>query len=89
MTSTTAAPIAPLAVRGLMPDNYLKLIQDQLGRKKTRVYSDSVISDVVRSARTTHPIWPIVLKLAQTEKLRRDEETRLNEEYLRSLEQKK
>lgn len=84
MTATTAQDIAPLAVRELMPVNYLKTIQSQLAKKSARTYSDSVISDVVNKARTLHPIWPLALKLAKAEKSRRDKEAALNAEYLRT-----
>lgn len=84
MTSTAVPEIAPLAVRDWMPGNYLKQIQAKLQRQKIRLYSDSVISDVVRNGRSTHPIWPIVIKLAKAEKQRRVIEQQLNEEYLRS-----
>jgi hypothetical protein len=88
MTAPTTLGIAPLAVRSLMPANYLKRIQQELGRRKSlRQYSDSVISEVVIKGRTTHAIWPVVLKIAQAEKARRDEEQQLNAAYLLQQEQ--
>ncbi|MBC6988540.1 hypothetical protein [Hymenobacter sp. BT491] len=84
MTALATIDIAPLAVRDLMPANYLKSIQEQLTKKKQRAYSDSVISDVVSKARTTHPVWPLALKLAKQEKARRQREEELNAEYLKA-----
>lgn len=77
--------IAPLAVRGLMPKEYLKQVQVKAARRGLN-YSDTVISSVVREARTTHALWPIVMSLAKAEKRRRDEEAELNAAYLKASE---
>lgn len=81
-----AATLAPLAVRKLMPDGYLKLIQQRHQKKTGVLYSPAMISYVLTNARTQHPLWNTVVAVARKEKKRLETEVQQNAEYLRSLE---
>jgi len=85
MTAKATREIAPIEAKSLMPHGYLKQIQQLHQDRAGKAYSLSTIQYAVVNARTTHPIWPIVLELAQAEKKRRDKEAKLNAQYLKSL----
>lgn len=68
-----------------MPDGYLKILQTQYEKATGRHFSDAMISYVVINGRTKHPIWPLVMKLAQKEMRRLTKEQEQNAQFIQML----